>query len=153
MIKSRQRPIREFQDENRFLSNFFPAFCHFEGIDFPSVEHAFQAAKSLSPAKRQAMAKLKSPADAKRAGRLVALRSDWEVIKHEVMLVCVQSKFLSNPNLRAKLLATGNRMLIEDNEWHDNIWGICRCRRCKNGQNLLGQILMSVRNQLRLRSL
>src|SRR6185369_8674281 len=44
--------ILEFQGDNRFLSNFFPAEVIYEGITYPTAEHAYQAAKTLDPEQR-----------------------------------------------------------------------------------------------------
>lgn len=68
----------------------------------------------------------------------------------EVMLNCIRLKFRQHPKLKKKLLGTGDAVLIEGNTWHDNIWGDCSCPKCWNieGKNLLGRILMQVREEL-----
>ena len=61
-------------------------------------------------------------------------------------------KFMQNPDLMKKLLATGDAKLVEGNTWHDNYWGICRCGsrdKCGTGSNMLGKILMQVRDTYR----
>ena len=138
-------PISEFQGEHRFLSNFWPAEIEFEGIRYPSVEHAYQAAKSLNQEDRIRIAAMPDPAEAKRAGRALALRPDWETAKFEVMAICVRAKFTTHPDLRAKLLATGNAELVEGNTWGDRVWGVYEGR----GENRLGKILMRVREECR----
>ena len=76
----------------------------------------------------------------------------WEQIKDKVMYDILRDKFSSDPN-KANLLATGNRPLIEGNNWHDNYWGVCSCERCKrkynHGRNQLGKTLMQIRDELR----
>ena len=142
--------INSFQGEHEFLSNFAASEIEFEGIVFPTVEHAFQAAKTLNMTKRKEIAALPSPGHAKRAGRSVELRPDWEEIKTDVMMTGLRHKF-AIPELRAKLLATGDEELMEGNTWHDNTWGNCVCQKCQNtpGRNMLGMLLMELRNEIR----
>ncbi len=137
--------IGEFQGEYRFLSNFWPAPCIFEGRRYPSSEHAYQAAKSLDPAERARIAAMATPSEAKRAGRAMALRPDWESVKFDVMRACVRSKFAINSDLAEMLLATGDAVLEEGNTWGDRVWGVVD----GIGENRLGKILMDVRADLR----
>lgn len=137
-----------FDSEYAFLSNFYNASCIFEGKLYPTVEHAFQAAKSLDHAERDWIAAAGSPGLAKRLGRRVNLRPDWEKVKFDVMEECLRSKF-ADPVLKQKLLATGDEELVEGNYWHDNIYGNCSCEKCKDivGRNMLGNILMNLRTE------
>lgn len=137
-----------FDGEYAFLSNFYNASCIFEGKFYPTVEHAFQAAKSLDQAERDWIAAAGSPGLAKRLGRRISLRPDWEKIKFDVMEECLRSKF-ADPVLKQKLLATGDEELVEGNYWHDNTYGNCSCEKCKNivGRNMLGNILMKLRTE------
>jgi len=137
--------IDAFQGEYRFLSNFWPAEVEFEGRKYPSVEHAYQAAKSLDPADRERIAALKTPAEAKAAGRALKVRPDWDTAKFDVMERCVLYKFSNHPELKQKLLDTGDAELIEGNTWGDRIWGVYQ----GEGENRLGKILMKVREQLK----
>jgi ribA/ribD-fused uncharacterized protein len=137
--------VAEFQGEYRFLSNFWPATIDFEGITYPSVEHAYQAAKTLDPNQRRRIAALSTPADAKREGRALALRDDWEQAKFDVMERCVREKFTRHADLKARLLATGDATLEEGNTWGDRVWGVYQGQ----GDNRLGKILMTVRQELR----
>lgn len=139
-----------FDGEYAFLSNFYNASCIFEGKFYPTVEHAFQAAKSLDHAERDWIAAAGTPGLAKRLGRRVNLRPDWEKIKSDVMEECLHSKF-TDPTLKQKLLATGDEELVEGNYWHDNCWGNCTCEQCANkpGENRLGKLLMEIRKELR----
>ena len=137
-----------FDGEYAFLSNFYNASCIFEEKLYPTVEHAFQAAKSLDHAERDWIAAAGSPGLAKRLGRRINLRPDWEKVKFDVMEECLRSKF-ADPVLKQKLLATGDEELVEGNYWHDNTWGNCSCERCKDvvGRNMLGNILMKLRTE------
>ena len=137
-----------FDGEYGFLSNFYNASCIFEEKLYPTVEHAFQAAKSLDHAERDWIAAAGSPGLAKRLGRRVNLRPDWEKVKFDVMEECSRSKFADSA-LKQKLLATGDEELVEGNYWHDNTWGDCSCEKCKDivGRNMLGNILMKLRTE------
>lgn len=142
--------INKFEGKYDFLSNFYPSQITIDSVNYPTVEHAFQAAKTRSFLKRIEISKLDTPREAKKVGRQVKLRSDWETIKDQVMYDCLKEKFKIT-ELREKLLATGNEELIEGTIWHDNYWGNCSCEKCKNieGKNMLGKTLMKVREELR----
>lgn len=139
--------IAEFRGEHRFLSNFYPAEISHDGITYPTTEHAFQAAKTLDFGERWEISQLPTPGDAKRAGKGVQLRPDWEQVKEQIMLELVILKFASHVELREKLLATGQAQLIEGNVRGDEYWGVCNGK----GLNALGSILMLVRSQLSAR--
>ena len=136
--------ITEFDGKYRFLSNFYPAPVTYEGYLYRTVEHAFQASKSLDPACREVIANCKSPALAKEVGRKVDLRHDWKDIKVSVMLRLLRQKF-SEPTLQHMLLLTAGEDLVEGNWWGDTFWGVCRGQ----GENQLGKLLMQVREELK----
>ena len=138
--------IAEFQGEYRFLSNFYAATVVFEDITYPTAEHAYQSAKTTNMSQRRRIAQLATPADAKREGRaLTPQRPDWEQVKFTVMEQVVRDKFTRNPELREKLLATGDAYLEEGNTWNDRLWGVYQGQ----GENRLGKILMQIRDELR----
>jgi len=137
--------IDSFQGQYRFLSNFYPCEIQFEGITYPSVEHAYQSAKTQDSVERRRIAAMATPADAKAAGRLLRYRPDWERAKYDVMLVCVRYKFTRHPELAQQLLETGDAHLEEGNTWNDQIWGVYEGK----GTNWLGKILMQVRSEIR----
>ena len=136
-----------FQVDYRFLSNFWAAPV----FGYPTTEHAFQEAKTLSKVERSRIRECQTPSQAKRLGKTVVMRPDWGEIKFEVMVKLNLEKFTKHPELRAKLLATGTKELVEGNAWHDNIWGDCCCSRCadKPGRNQLGIAIMMVREELK----
>ena len=136
--------IDSFKGEHDWLSNFYNCPVHFEGLNFSNTEAAFQAAKTLNMEEREKFVGL-SPLIAKRKGRRVELRSDWEAVKIEVMREVLRCKFSQNPELKQKLLDTGDSELIESNNWNDRIWGVCRGK----GQNHLGRLLMELRAELK----
>lgn len=129
-----------------FLSNFYTAYVVWEGIKYPTSEHAYQAAKTLNLELRKNVFgdMNSSPALAKRDGRKIELRSDWESVKIDVMREIVRIKFQTHPKLAEKLLATGNEELVEGNTWGDRFWG----QVDGVGENWLGKILMEVREEL-----
>lgn len=136
--------IDKFFGEHRFLSNFWPAEVTLDGETFPSVEHAYQAAKFLVPATRQYFMFCSAGEAKKKAKRLPFLREDWEDVKVGIMKALVQEKF-THPHLREWLLNTGDQELVEGNTWGDTFWGICKGK----GENRLGKILMEVREECR----
>ena len=145
--------ITSFRGDYRFLSNFYPAEVRMSGMEYPTVEHAFQAAKTKDPNLRWKVRAAGTPGEAKRMGKNLELRPDWEEIKLEVMLALVRYKFTHHPELAEKLLTTGNVTLVEGNDWGDTFWGACRKgfhgQAQLEGQNHLGLILMKVRDELR----
>lgn len=138
--------INRFEEEHAFLSNFFPSTVRFDGTSWPTVEHAFQAAKTNDPEERNWIRNAGTPGVAKRRGRSVKLRKDWESVKLDVMRELLRSKF-SDPTLRRMLLDTGDSPLLEGNMWNDRFWGVCL--KTGKGQNHLGGLLMSLREELR----
>ena len=141
--------IAMFENDFAFLSNFDDSPFEIGGITYPTVEHWFQAWKTADLETHKAIAAAPTPGKAKRMGRRVELRPDWEEIKVEIMRAGLWYKF-SNPNLRDKLLATGDEELMEGNTWHDNTWGNCVCQRCQDipGRNMLGMLLMELRQEI-----
>ncbi len=137
-------PITKFQGETRWLSNFEHVDVTMpDGITYPTTEHAFQAQKTHDMEERKRIARLLTPRKAKNAGREVDLREDWENVKIDIMTQVTRLKF-RRPDLRQKLLGTGDAELIESNTWEDKIWGVCN----GVGENHLGKILMKIRDEL-----
>lgn len=141
---STDNPIESFTGPFRFLSNFFPCDIDFSGYTYPTLEHAFQAAKTNDLSARKVILQAISPGKAKYAGRRVLLRSDWEEVKQDIMLSLLRKKF-SDDGLKGMLLDTGNRKLIEGNNWGDTYWGVYN----GTGDNFLGKLLMQVREEAR----
>ena len=135
--------IKEFQGEYRFLSNFYPCVIMYDGICYPSTEHAYQAHKVLAIPARILISNMLTPGQAKRAGARSLLRKDWESVKLTVMEDILRLKFSQEP-FKSALIATGFQELIEDNNWGDTFWGVCK----GIGQNNLGKLLMKIRSEL-----
>lgn len=145
--------IDRFIGQHAVLSNFFPASVEFEGITYPSVEHAFQAAKTFNENTRMLIAQTNDAHVAKKLGRMFGIqRPLWApVVRFEVMEQLLASKFDQNsyPDMVSNLLDTGDAVLIEGNYWHDNTWGSCNCDKCgRRGSNALGRMLMKLRAEL-----
>ena len=143
------KQIDSFQGEHRFLSNFWLSPVFYGGHTFPSVENAYHAAK-ISPSDVNADALMEpfcrcTPGQAKREGRAIPLRENWDVVKLDVMDFLIRWKFSPGHELADKLLETGDAVLIEGNTWGDTYWGVCRGK----GQNHLGRILMRQRDELK----
>lgn len=143
--------INEFRGEYYFLSNFSDSKIEYDGYIYLNAEAAFQAQKSNNSTYKYIM-QYQDAATAKKEGRKVKLRPDWEQVKDNIMYYVILAKFEQNEDLKAKLLATGDKYLEEGNTWHDNYWGVCKCNRAKCldrvGKNNLGKILMKVRKEL-----
>ena len=143
--------IDSFSGEYSWLSNFYPVVIYSSGFNFQSVEIAYQASKTNNYMDWRQFALLegKDSGKAKRMGRKVKLIRDWDLKKLSFMKRYLYQKFMY-AELRGKLLATGNAILIEGNYWHDNYWGNCKCEKCKNkpGLNHLGKMLMEIRGNI-----
>lgn len=141
--------IDKFANRYDFLSNFYSAPVEYEGLVYRNNEAAFQSAKTVDMEERKRFVAY-APSVAKLEGRNLFLRSDWEEVKDGVMYDVVKDKFTRNPDLKKRLLNTGEAVLIEGNWWHDNYWGNCTCLKCLDipGKNQLGITLMKVREEL-----
>ena len=136
--------IKEFRGKYFFLSNFYEAPVTWEGITYQNNESAFQSAKVIDKEKRKSFSNL-NPSLAKRKGRHVLLRHDWEKIKDDIMYEICLAKFSQNEDLKEKLLNTKDEYLEEGNTWGDTYWGAVNGK----GKNKLGKILMKVREVLK----
>lgn len=136
-----QEPITSFTGDYRWLSNFWDSPIDLgNGLHARTVEHAYQALKAVTGIDVMTILGASTPAAAKRLGRNIRIRSDWEEIKDLVMGSLLVAKF-GHPHLREKLIATGSRELIEGNTWGDTYWGVCKGK----GENHLGKLLMALR--------
>ena len=136
--------IDSFRGDYDFLSNFYSCPVEYDGLTYQNTEAAFQAAKCVDRNEREKFVSL-SPGQAKKLGRKVDLREDWETVKIDVMRDVLKSKFSLNFELREKLIATNDVELIEGNHWNDRFWGVCR----GSGENWLGKILMEERERIK----
>lgn len=142
-----QKIILEFKKQYSFLSNFHPCDVEFEGKIYPSTEHAYQAAKTLNNDEREIIRTVSTAKEAKKMGKVVSLRPDWEEVKLDVMLNLCRKKFKGSEELKQKLLDTGGAVLQEGNWWGDRFWGIDI--KTGIGENHLGKILMKIRDEIK----
>jgi ribA/ribD-fused uncharacterized protein len=149
-------PITQFRGElHRFLSNFVPAEVVLDGVTYPTVEHAYQASKwPAGSMQREVIHDADTPGKAKRLGQKGMVNTAWFDRRVDIMRDLLAQKF-QDPTYRAQLLATGDALLIERNDWGDYFWG--QARRGDpaapggsfwSGENMLGQLLMALRDQL-----
>lgn len=142
-------PITSFRGEYEFLSNFYECYVPMTfgkdhvPFEFRNAEAAFQAHKTTNFADLIMFSNMTGP-EAKKFGRKVKLKDDWNDMRLQIMFEVVLTKFVVNQDLRDKLMATGQRELIEGNTWNDTFWGVCNGK----GENHLGKILMEVRSML-----
>lgn len=129
--------IRGFEGNYRWLSNFIGA------PNEPTVEHRYQAAKAIDRAEAESVLATPTAAAAKKMGRTITVRPDWDAVKLETMRQLLQDKFSREP-FRSKLIATGETEIIEENHWNDTFWGVCK----GVGENHLGRLLMDLRREI-----
>lgn len=120
-----------------------PGVVVFDRVAYPTVEHAYQAAKTIDDEERARVAATPSPGRAKRLGKSLTLRPDWDAVRLGIMRDLLRQKF-NHPEYQRMLLATGDAELVEGNVWGDTFWGICD----GVGENYLGRLLMQVREEL-----
>jgi len=126
----------------RFLSNFHVhPITMPDGLTYRSTENAYQAYKLLDVEERKAFTNL-TCGEAQKMGQKIKMREDWLKVRTEVMMMCLEEKF-KNPELMAMLKATAPKYLEETNNWGDKFWG----KVDGQGQNMLGQLLMEIRDR------
>ena len=142
--------IQMFDGEYAFLSNFYKCPVTFKGRTFTSSEAAYHAEKCAKELDKDNFVGI-DPDASKKLGRKIDLRTDWEDVKEQIMFEIVTAKFDQNPELAAKLLETGDAYLMEGNWWRDQFWGVYpeTGNPGVDGLNVLGQILMRVRANLK----
>jgi len=135
--------IKGFQGQYRFLSNFYPYELDFEGRHYLNSEAAYQASKSSCDNIKNGFTTIDARA-ARRVGRQITIRSDWEQDKLNVMYRILRAKFAQEP-MRGRLLSTDDAYLEETNYWKDTFWGVYM----GVGENHLGKLLMLVRDEIK----
>ena len=135
--------IKGFFGEFRYLSNFEVCDVYLDGALYGSSEAAYMASKNVDPEVRKLFHKQNgmAPTDAKKMGRKIDIRLDWDEVRYDHMAAVVFDKFSRNKYLRDKLISTEDKYLEETNHWKDTYWGVCD----GIGENNLGKILMAIR--------
>ena len=143
--------ITSFTGENKIYSNFYPVIVNVEGLNFPTVEHAYQACKTKEFFFKKLMANLKADKAglARKRGQTIIRRKDWPIVKNPMMNDLLCQKFNQDP-FKSRLMKTIDALFEEGNYWHDNYWGNCQCEKCKSieGENWLGRMITDIRGQL-----
>jgi len=136
--------INGFCNEYQFLSNYYPSKLIKNGLTFNSVEAAYQASKFNI--KFQKLFTNLSPDDSKMLSKSLDYdEKAFSKISVEIMWQLLVAKF-SDPTMKQKLKATGNRQLVEFNTWGDTFWGQCFENGEITGKNTLGKLLMDIRS-------
>jgi len=137
--------ISQFKDEFHFLSNMYLVDIHYKGIDFNSVEQAYQYQKTTSDREGLKVLRCSDPKKVKGIAKgFKFIREDWNDVRLNIMYNLLWIKF-NNPQLREALLLTDGYELVEGNGWGDEFWGVCD----GVGENYLGKLLMKVRDKLK----
>jgi ribA/ribD-fused uncharacterized protein len=152
----KDQTIDHFKGAYAFLSNFYPTMIYEKGLRFRTVEHAYVASKTLDRDFQEKISNLdaKFAGHAKSLGRECKLKNGWDEIKVSTMMRLLRKKF-EQRTLKQKLLDTKEALLVEGNYWHDNFWGDCFCQKCQKveGQNILGKLLMQLREEYKYEDL
>ena len=142
---SQHKQIDEFRGAHYFLSNSAPSPIVYEGVRYPTVDHAYTAAQTTNETDRRQIAAIENPVAAKRAAQVIETRPDWEKVRVDILLTLIREKF-QNEREKSRLLATGNATLLYNNTQGDQALGIDR--KTGFGENELGNILMRVRDEI-----
>jgi ribA/ribD-fused uncharacterized protein len=138
--------IEQFKGEYRWLSNFAPVVIHIDGIDYPSVEHAYMSCKSDDDSwKAYCSDPDNSAGTVKVKSREIDLINGWHSKKLGVMEMCLRQKFSQEP-YRTRLIDTGDTYIQEGNYHGDKFYGVCL--RTNEGLNHLGRLIMQIRNEI-----
>ncbi len=142
--------IIAFQGNYRFLSNFYMAPIVFEGLTYPSAEHAYQAAKTDDPDIKERFTVLRNPGTAKQIGKTLPLKEGWDRVATMRKVVDVKFEPQGYLLLDVALLNLSDVTLYHGNDHHDNFWGGCNCEDCADRphRNMLGLLLMQRRLEL-----
>lgn len=143
--------ITSFKDEYKWLSNFYPCIVMFEGLQYPTVEHAYVAAKTTNQDIRKHIQSISTAGKAKIFGRSLEYRPNWDDMKVKVMSFLLEQKFKQEP-FKTWLDETGDAKLIEGNNHGDVFFGCVYDfeNQVYIGKNVLGELLMSIRLKNRL---
>lgn len=139
--------IRGFNGQWRFLSNFYDSgeLIVVPWGRYPTAEHAYQAAKTLSDTEREMIARCTFAGTAKRLSRTFQhLDPDWDQKREAVMLEVLRAKFRPGSMVATQLIGTRPSLIVEENTWGDRFWGKVN----GEGLNRLGELLMQVREEM-----
>lgn len=128
--------ITEFRNMHYFLSSFdevpflVPDWQPYYEVPVLSREHAYQASKATCQEDWRWVLAAPTAREAQKRGRIIKRKEDWDrFLKKSTMFYLIGYQTGQNLELKQKLLATGDEMIIEGNRWHDVFWGACTCDR------------------------
>lgn len=136
--------ISQFVGPHEFLATSYPVDVRLDGVIYPSVEHALNAAKTLDPAEREKIREANSPQVATRIGLSVSPRPGWGQLRIPIMRDLLLQKY-SFPELADLLLLTDRAELVNGNIHGERFWGVCYGK----GGNWTGRLTTNIREQLR----
>lgn len=139
--------IYEFRGDFNWLSNFYSCKVKYKGYEFGSVEQAYMFAKNDTCDDWLKFCQTNSPGICKQQSKLIKIREDWDSVKLNIMEYLLEQKFNQDP-FKSKLIATGNRNIIEGNYWGDSFWGVDLNLNPNYGENHLGRIIMKIREKI-----
>ncbi len=145
-LNNAETTILEFKDEYAWLSNFALCTIKLDRKKYPSVEHAYQSAKSNDVEWKTFCMSDEKPYRVKKKSAHVELRKDWDSVRIEIMDLCLRQKFTQEP-FQSMLLATGDAYIQEGNTWGDLFWGADL--ETGEGENHLGKLIMKIRDELK----
>ncbi len=133
--------------ENGWLANFSSHPIKLDGVIYKTVEHFFQAQKFSEKAIVNEILNAQTPKEAKAIAKQKRniRRTDWGIIKEEIMYRGIKTKFSQYNELKKLLLLTDEKVLIEKSD-EDYYWGI---GNNGTGKNRMGELLMKLRNELK----
>lgn len=140
--------IKSFSGEHRFLSNFWPSEFNLYDVRWPCAENCYQWMKFDKDPELLDQFLQASPGRSKRLSRELEkdIRKDWLNVRVDVMTKIQYEKYTQNPHLAHMLVETGSVSIVEGNTWNDTFWGVNLSTG--KGKNMLGKILMDLRNEL-----
>lgn len=139
-----------YEQDFYVLSNFSAFRLGWENIDFDTSEAAYHWEKFKGEETRRVRNLIRRAPSAHEAFKIAEVhrhlrRPDWDAVKVGIMRDILRAKAEQHEYVRRKLLATGDRELIEDS-WRDDFWGWGPNR---DGRNMLGKLWMEIRAELR----
>lgn len=144
--------VRFYEHDFFVLSNFSAFTLVWKGIRFDTSEAAYHWEKFTGDSGSAQLTRhfIQTAPSAHAAFKVAEMnkphrRADWDDVKVGIMLDILRAKAAQHEYVRRKLLATGDRELVEDS-WRDDFWGWGPNRA---GRNMLGKLWMRVRSELR----
>ena len=152
--------FHNLDEENAYLSNWYPSDFTVNGINFSSMEQYMMYQKALCFRDEKIAAEILKTDDVgriKELGRQVSNynESRWNGMRQILVYEGLLAKFAQNEELKAQLKSTGDAILAEC-AVKDRIWGIGLSMKDPDrldvkkwhGTNLLGYALMIVRERV-----